>query len=131
MKVDIIIEMASDGGFSCYMKQSVPEFALFGYGNSAAEAKQDMLAGFNDIKALLAEEGKPVPDFEFCYHYDMKSFFNYFDFLNISKVAQRAGINQSLMRKYAAGIANAGENQYLKLSKAVKAIATEMQATSF
>ncbi|MDE6192343.1 MAG: hypothetical protein K2G47_12105 [Muribaculum sp.] len=46
-------------------------------------------------------------ELESVYHSDMKSFFEYFDFLNMSKVAQRAGIN----RKYTSGVANAGESQ--------------------
>ena len=32
MVANIVIEMASDGGFACYMQESVPNFALFGYG---------------------------------------------------------------------------------------------------
>lgn len=131
MRANIIIEMASDGGFSCYSKESFDDFALMGYGESAAEAKADMLAAFEEIKELLAEEGKQAPEMEFIYHYDMKSFFDYFNFLNISKVAERAGINQSLMRKYAAGLVKAGEQQYNKLSVAVRSFADELQAASF
>ena len=80
---------------------------------------------------MLEEEGKEVPELEFVWHYDMKSFFNYFDFLNVSKVAERAGINPSLMRRYASGISNASEQQYEKLEQAVKEFSRELVEAEF
>lgn len=131
MKANIVFEMAKDGGCSCFMQEDVPDFGLLGYGNSPQEAKADMLQAYEEIKEILREEGKTPTELEFVYHYDMKSFFEYFDFLNISKVAERAGINPSLMRKYTSGVANAGEGQYLKLQKAIQSMATELAAANF
>lgn len=131
MKANIVFEMAKDGGCSCFMQEDVPDFGLLGYGNSPQEAKADMLQAYEEIKEVLREEGKTPTELEFVYHYDMKSFFEYFDFLNISKVAERAGINPSLMRKYTSGVANAGEGQYLKLQKAIQSMATELAAANF
>ena len=90
-----------------------------------------MLQAYQEISQIMAEEGKPAPLLDFVYHYDMKSFFKYFDFLNVSRVAQRAGINPSLMRKYAAGVVKAGEAQYQKLQKAISEMAAEMSAACF
>ncbi len=131
MKVNIIFEMAKDGGFSCFMKEDIPDFGLLGYGNTPQEAKADMLSAYEEIKDVLIEEGKTPAELEFVYHYDMKSFFEYFDFLNVSKVAERAGINPSLMRKYTSGVANAGEGQYVKLQKAIHSIAHELATANF
>lgn len=131
MKANIVFEMAKDGGCSCFMQEDVPDFGLLGYGNSPQEAKADMLQAYEEIKKVLREEGKTPTELEFVYHYDMKSFFEYFDFLNISKVAERAGINPSLMRKYTSGVANAGEGQYIKLRKAIHSMACELAAANF
>lgn len=131
MKANIVFEMAKDGGCSCFMQEDVPDFGLLGYGNSPQEAKTDMLQAYEEIKKVLREEGKTPTELEFVYHYDMKSFFEYFDFLNISKVAERAGINPSLMRKYTSGVANAGEGQYIKLRKAIHSMACELAAANF
>ena len=131
MKANIIIEMASDGGFACYMQEEIPLISLTGYGDSAREAKEDLLQTYEDMKDILAEEGKEIPQLEFIYHYDMKSFFDYFDFLNVSKVAQLAGINPSLMRKYTSGVTMAREPQYRKLQKAVQSFASELQNVAF
>lgn len=131
MKVNVIFEMAKDGGCSCFMVDDVPGFGLLGYGSGPQEAKADMLGAYEEIRQLLIEQGKQPAELEFVYHYDMKSFFEYFDFLNVSKVAQRAGINPSLMRKYTSGVANAGEGQYLKLQRAIHSIAEELAVANF
>ena len=131
MVANIVIEMASDGGFACYMQESVPHFALFGYGDTAKEAKEDLLQAYEEIKEMLKEDGIEAEELTFVWHYDIKSFFDYFDFLNVSKVAERAGINPSLMRKYTSGLANAGEGQYVKLKAAVDAFAKELSEVTF
>lgn len=131
MKVDAYIIKASDGGFSCQIDKEGLGFVPVGYGDTAAEAKADMLVAIEEIGRELALQGKAVPGFEIIYHYDMKSFFDYFDFLNISKIGQRAGINPGLMRRYASGVANASEAQYAKLHRAVSSIAAEMSAATF
>ena len=131
MKVKVVFEMAKDGGCACYMVDEVPDFGLMGSGDSPQEAKADMLQAYEEIKEILIEQGKKPTQLEFTYFYDMKSFFEYFDFLNISRVAQRAGINPSLMRKYASGIVKAGEGQYRKLQNAISSMAAELSAAHF
>lgn len=127
----MVFETAKDGGCACYMVEDVPDFALYGYGNNPREAKADMLKAYEEIKELLAEEGKKATELEFVYHYDMKSFFDYFNFFNVSKVAERAGINPSLMRKYTSGVTKAGEGQYQKLQVAICEIAQELAVANF
>ena len=83
------------------------------------------------MKAELKEEGKIIPELDFVVHYDMPSFFDRFNFLNQSKIAERAGINPSLMRKYTSGVARAGRKQYEKLHAAVQSLASDMLAAAF
>lgn len=80
---------------------------------------------------MQEEEGKEVPELEFTYKYDMQSFFNYFSFLNVTKVAELAGINPSLMRQYTSGVANAGQKQYDKIRVAIGKISKELFAATF
>ena len=125
MKVNVLFERAKDGYYSCFMEEELPDFGLAGYGDTAEAAKADFLKSYEEIKEMLAEEGKEVPVLEFSYKYDLQSFFNYFSFLNISKIAEVAGINPSLMRQYASGVANVGEKQYDKIRIAIKKIGNE------
>jgi len=131
MRVTVIMEKASDGNYSCYVEDDLPGFGLSGFGKTAESAKEDMLAAYREITEILSEEGKEVPNLEFIYKYDMQSFFNYFSFLNVTKVAELAGINSSLMRQYTSGVANAGQKQYDKIRKAVVKISKELSAATF
>ena len=67
--VNIIFEKAIDGGYSCYMRESVPYFTLFGYGDSEKEAKEDLLQSYEEIKEMLKDEGKEVPKLQFVFHF--------------------------------------------------------------
>ena len=97
MKVTVIMEKASDGYYSCFVEEDLPGFGLAGYGDTAEAAKEDMLKAYDDIKEMKTVEGVGVPELEFVYKYDLQSFFNYFSFLNVTKVAEAAGINLSLI----------------------------------
>ena len=131
MKVTVIIEKAKDGYYSCYVEDDLPGFGLSGFGESAEAAKEDMMKAYQELKEIQAVEGKEVPELEFTYKYDMQSFFDYFSFLNVSKVAELAGINPSLMRQYTSGVANAGQKQYDKIRVAIGKISKELSAATF
>ncbi len=131
MKVTVIIEKAKDGYYSCYVEDDLPGFGLSGFGESAEAAKEDMMKTYQEMKEIQSEEGKVVPELEFTYKYDMQSFFDYFSFLNVSKVAELAGINPSLMRQYTSGVANAGQKQYDKIRVAIGKISKELSVATF
>ena len=95
------------------------------------EERTRKLAAYAEIREDMAAEGKEVPELEFVYKYDMQSFFDCFPFLNVSKVAELAGINPSLMRQYTSGVANAGQKQYDRISAAVRKIAGELSEATF
>ena len=123
--------LAKDGNFSCFVEDNLPGFGLAGYGSTAAEARADMLLAWAEIREDMAAEGLEVPELEFVYKYDMQSFFDCFPFLNVSKVAELAGINPSLMRQYTSGVANAGQKQYDRIRNAVRKISRELSEATF
>lgn len=125
-KVTIVIEKASDGGYCAYMEEIFKDFGLAGSGDTAEEAKQDIVEAYHEIKEMLEAKGKKVPELEFDFKYDMQSFFNYFDYLNISKIAEKAGINSSLLRQYSCGKVKAGQKQYDKLALAINQIKNDL-----
>lgn len=131
MKVQVIVEQASDGKFWCYTEQDIENVGLSAMGDSVAKAKHDLLSCYEEAKKDAEENGKPFPEVEFEYKYDLQSFFNYFSFLNVSDIAQRAGINPSLMRQYSRGIKKAGEKTYERLSACMAKITTDLQAAVF
>lgn len=131
MKVNVIMEKATDGYYSCFVEEDLPGFALAGHGETAAAAKADMLSAYEEMKELFAEDGKEIPELEFTYKYDMQSFFNYFSFLNVTRIGELAGINSSLLRQYTSGTVMAGEKQYEKVRNCVQKITQELSAATF
>lgn len=128
MKVNIFMEMAKDGGCSCYMVEDMPDFALSGYGDTPQEAKADMLQAYEEIKQLLADEGKTPAELEFVYHYDMKSFFEYYSMFNVSALGRYLGINDSLMRQYKKGDTPISDTQLEKIEAGIHRLGTELAA---
>ncbi len=127
----LIVERASDGGFWAYPEEEFDGWSFSGFGKTAKEAVEDAVAGYHETRVALVESGKDVPDLKFTNKYDIQSFFDYFSFLNISKVGEMAGINPSLMRQYASGLAKASQKQYDKIRKAVSHIAEELTVAEF
>lgn len=99
------------------------EFALNGSGSTVQEAKERLHEALHDYRAMFKERHKPIPaeldDSTFEYEYDLSSFFDDFKFINVSKFAEFAGINPSLMRQYKNKIAFASECQKEKIEKAI------------
>lgn len=126
MKAVFIIEKSADGFFSCYTDQEFDGFALLGYGNTAEEAKNDLLRFYKEIKEENASAGKETPDIEFEWKYDLQSFFDYFGIINVTKLAQKAGINPSQLRQYRSGLVKANEKQYAKLRECIRQIGHEL-----
>jgi hypothetical protein len=132
--VVVVMERASDGGYNCFMDEDESlgfKFGLTGWGDSVEAAKKDFLMARDEMERYYHDEGKEFPDLDFTYQYDMQSFFNYFSFLNVSKIAEMAGINASLMRQYTSGLSKAGEKQYAKIKKVVTRIGKEMAVATF
>lgn len=84
----------------------------------------------------LEEDGEHVPDyiksgdFDFEFKIDFKDLFEEFP-LTISGVADRTGINRSLLNQYAKGIKTLSEKQALRIQHAINDIGKELAALSF
>jgi len=79
------------------------------------------------MRQLLADFHGPIPEaVEFVVRYDLKVFFTQFDYLKISRIAKRAGINPSLVRHYAAGTKHPSAEQVQRLQTAIHALADEL-----
>ena len=125
--------LEKDGnGFSVYTENL--KTVLHGSGASVAEAKAEMLAGYEDLIKMYAEDGHALPkelqDLSFTYKYDISAFFNAFDFLNASKFAERVGISPSLMRHYKGGNTYISPAQAKKIESGLHQIGKELLAVN-
>ena len=135
MKIKAIIERSKDGLYSIYSQGRIGRDCFGGYGDSVADAKKDFLSSIKEAIENARKDGfDNVPVFEAVnveFKYDIPSFFNYFDFFNVSKFASYAGVNESRMRAYKRGTSFPGERTTRKILKAVQTIVQEMSAASF
>lgn len=132
MKVTAVIEKSSDDFYSIYTEKNEAVMTFGGYGKSVAEAKHDYMVCIEEMREMAEEEGNPLPDdIEVEFRYDMPSFFNYFDWINISAFAKKAGINESKMRAYKAGLSTASEKTLEKVKATVKQMCAAMSAATF
>ena len=119
-KITLIIEENKDG-FWAQLK-GYPN--VFTQGNSLDELKANAKVALN---LYLEESGKPILEkLQFEYLYDIREFFEVNDYINITKLAERTGINPSLLRQYARGIKFPGAKQIEKIQKTIRELGTEL-----
>ena len=96
----------------------------------------DLLQNVKDsIEDFIEHEGKEdkfwskvkLADIEFEIQYDLEAFFKEHDYLNITSVGKRAGINPGLLRQYASGVKNPSAEQAKKIEEAIHKIANELK----
>jgi hypothetical protein len=98
----------------------------------------DMKEVTENLKGLvadfIAEDGKDsdywtaikADEIEYDYQYDLTALFETYPELNISKVAERAGINPGLMRQYKSAVKHPSETQARKIQMAIHSLAEDL-----
>ena len=80
-----------------------------------------------NFKKLLFDFHNLNPDsYEFQIEYDLTAFFNEFDFLKVTKIAELSGLNGSLVRQYATGKKFPSAKQAEKIENAIKRLALQL-----
>ncbi len=129
MRVKAVIEKGSDGLFSVYSDSHIHNHFFGGFGDNVSEAKED----FEESIREAIEASKVSTRFEDItieYKYDIPSLFNFLDYINVSRFAEYAGINESKMRAYKSGKAFPGERTMKKITVALANISNELNSVS-
>ena len=99
--------------------------------------KKNLITDYaSSIGALEKKMAKLLNDFHgvsnpaFRHSYDLTVFFEEFNYLKQSKIAELAGINPGLLRQYASGVKYPSSIQAKKIEKAVHGLAKELQSVS-
>lgn len=131
-KVEIYVEKAEDGTY-WGSTQNIPG-GVSAFGSSLDELKQNLRIAFQDYKEVVEDlnedwlnEIKDLNEFE--YKLDIASFFKLLP-IKISAIAEKTGINPSLMRQYASGKANASEERARKIEKAIHELGEDLLSIS-
>ena len=99
--------------------------------------KDNLVSDFaSNISTLEKKMEKLLKDFhelqnaEFEHSYDLTAFFEEYDFLKQSKIAELAGMNPGLLRQYASGVKHPSREQAKKIEKAVHNLTKELKSIS-
>ncbi len=104
MKTRAIIERGKDGIFSIFTPDL--KSSILGEGSTVAEAKADFENSVNELKGFFAEDGiedHELVGIEFEYFWDIASVLHHFDWINITKFANRHKFSASLIHQYKSG----------------------------
>lgn len=128
MKTLALIEKGKDGTFGIYTPNI--DHTIIGDGETVSDAKADFENSVNETIASYLEQGEYLPNelqnIEFEYKYDIASLFNYYSWINVSKIAHAIGINPSLMRQYKGGDTYISEEQVRKIENGLRTLGKEM-----
>ena len=119
----LIIEKGEDG-FWGRIEDSNSLITSFGetIDHLRSSMKEAMELYFEDLE-------KPIPKYEFELVMDIQEFFIINDFINISTLAKRIGMNSSLLRQYAKGIKFPSLKQVNKIENAIRKIGKQLSTT--
>ena len=127
MKTTALIEKGKDGTYGIFTPDI--DHVIIGDGNTVEEAKADFENSVKELKELYIETKGELPkelrNITFEYKYDISSFFNYFDWINVTKFAKKAKMNGSLMRRYRGG-EYISQKQVAKIEKTLNELGKEI-----
>ena len=130
MVTTALIERGKDGTFGIFTPNI--NSVIIGSGNTVEDAKADFENSVREIIQFYKEDGIELPDelkdIQFEYKYDIASMFDYYNWINVSKFARKAGINPSLMRQYRMGNTYISENQIGKIENTLHSLGNELAA---
>jgi hypothetical protein len=131
-KVKVIVEQGKDGKYSAYMDCYDFDFGLAGFGSTAKEAIQDFHESYEEEKAMIAKEGKEVPELDFDIQYDICSFLDYYaGILSKSGLEKITGINQKQLWHYSSGNRRPKLQTAKKIQESIHHFADELRQVHF
>lgn len=116
----IIVLVVETGSASLWGRVHYDDNLIVDEAKSIEELQSKMRTLLLDFHDLDSES------YDFRVEYDLTAFFERFDFLKITKVAELSGINGSLLRQYVAGKRHPSARQAAKIESAIKELASQL-----
>jgi len=127
LKVSVIIEKSDDGFWVTV--EDLP--GCYSFGKTILEALENTREAIAEHITGLKGNGEKVTeffsgDYAFKLKFDLQTLFAYYRIFNKTALAEYTGINASLLRQYAKGLAFASEKQREKIEYALHRIGKEL-----
>ena len=118
MKFKFIVERTRTG-FSAYEQKN----PIFTTGDSILELQRNALEAVN---LYLEDAGKPISRSNLEFEIDFKQFFDIYKVINSKHLAQRVGMNESLLSQYVTGKKKPSKKQVERIIDGLHEIAKEL-----
>lgn len=132
LKVEVLVRPNQDGWWAEITSLS----GCFSHGETLSELKQNLKEAIDLHIEGMIDEDEQISDelikglYEFDLHINIQDLFEYFP-LTIKGVAERIGMNRTLLNQYAVGEKTMSEKQALRITKAIQKIGTELAELHF
>lgn len=131
MKVKAFIEIGKNLDYDIWSDADAEiSFGVMGCGNTISEAKLDFFNSYEEMKSIYKEENKPIPDIEFEFIYEIKSFLKYAPF-SLSWLSKETGINKKQLSHYTTDHRNPRRETLVKIQKAVNNFVSDFSQVTF
>lgn len=134
MRITAIIERNENGHYSIACDAEIGNYCLGGFGDTVEEAKADFMDVVRDAQEEYSKAHGSLPakykTVNVTYKYDLQTFFEQFDWINISRFARAANINESKMRQYKLGCAYPNEETRGRIKVALERMTSELCSVS-
>jgi predicted RNase H-like HicB family nuclease len=125
-KFDINVEI-TDTGYSAYLIISVNE-SIFTTGENIDELLKNLVESIN---FLFEEKNQYIDRENLTLNLDFKQFFEFYKVLNAKYLAERIGMNPSLLSQYVNGKKLPSEKQKVKLIHGLNSIGQELMQLKY
>ena len=113
----------TDTGYSSYCA----EYPIFSTGKSMAELINNV---YEASELYFSESEKIMKSLEIRFEIDFRQFFQYYKILNARYLAERIGMNPTLLSQYVQGHKKPSEKQTKKILKGIQQIGKELSELS-
>jgi predicted RNase H-like HicB family nuclease len=121
-KIKVIVEK-TDTGFSAYAQ----DYPVFTTGNHFSNLLENMVEAFN---LYLEDDGHRIEPRNLNFEIDLKQFFQHYRVINARFLAERIGMNPTLLSQYVQGRKKPSLQQTEKILKGIHQIGRELTELS-
>ena len=130
--VTAIIETGPDHRYSIYSNDENLPYGVIGTGDTIAEAKEDFMYGYEEMKEVFLDSGKEFTEAEFIFRYDIPSFLQEFAYaFTLAGLERITGINQKQLGHYVSGYRKPSARTVRKMEEGIHRFSEQLSMIHF
>lgn len=131
-QVTAIIETGIDHRIEIYVDDDSLPYGILGEGHTIAEAKEDFLIGYQEMKECFLENGEEFEEVEFVFRYDIPSFLQEFAYaFTLAGLERITGINQKQLGHYVSGYRKPSAKTIRKMEEGIHSFSEQLSLIHF